>query len=153
MPEKSPPAYRWDVALAADPGHALTVEAAYPVLDSDGHMLLKDSDHKIVFAAAPGTGCTFTRGAPVTPAAGPVTVTKFPDGCTCTYSTWTGTGDQAWRWERKVNWGCKADHAEIDQRAALTADAVPAGCCPHRIPKTVRCHECAPAGIDAGKGM
>jgi hypothetical protein len=66
MPEKAPPAYRWDVALAADPGHALTVEAAYPVLDSDGHMLLKDSDHKIVFAAAPGTGCTFARGAPVT---------------------------------------------------------------------------------------
>ena len=61
MPEKTPPAYQWSVSLAAAPGPGFLVEAAYPVLADDGFMLLKDSDHKIVFAAAPGTGCTFMR--------------------------------------------------------------------------------------------
>jgi hypothetical protein len=41
-------------------GPPRVVEAAYPVIE-DGHMLLKDSAHKIVFAAAPGAGCTFQR--------------------------------------------------------------------------------------------
>lgn len=59
MPENKPPVYSWTVGLA-DSSTSFTVDAAYPVID-DGHMLLKDSDHKIVFAAAPGAGCTFTR--------------------------------------------------------------------------------------------
>jgi hypothetical protein len=52
------PAYKWTVTLAD--GSHFSVEAAYPVIE-DGHMLLKDSAHKIVFAAAPGVGGSFTR--------------------------------------------------------------------------------------------
>jgi hypothetical protein len=153
MPEKTPPAYSWAVSLAADPGHGFTVEAAYPVLADDGFMLLKDSDHKIVFAAAPKTGCTFTRGEPSAP--GPVSVTGgFPPGCACAYTGTWSSGVMAGRWERNVNWACKADHAEIDQLAVVTAESTPADCCPHRIPKTVRCHECSPViapGAQAGE--
>ena len=61
MPDSNPPpAYWWTVSLSD--GQRLLIEAAYPVID-DGHMLLKNSDHKIVFAAAPGSGCSLTRGA------------------------------------------------------------------------------------------
>ena len=58
MPQTTPPTYKWIVHLAD--GSHFPVEAAYPTID-DGHMLLKNSAGKIVFAAAPGTGCSFTR--------------------------------------------------------------------------------------------
>jgi len=120
-----PPSYRWSVSLAG--GSSFAVDAAYPVLDDNGHMLLKDPDHKIVFAAQPGTGCTFIRGAVATavpvPCTVPLTVTRFPEGCACTY---TYTSDltspvPAVRWARNINWGCKADHVEVDGTAVLTA--------------------------------
>jgi hypothetical protein len=80
MPENPPPAYRWTVSLSD--GQRFSVEAAYPVID-DGHMLLKDSAHKVVFAAAPGSGCSFTRAglatsAPDTPDG---RLAGKPDGC------------------------------------------------------------------------
>ena len=61
MPDKTPPVYKWAVSLAD--GTRFLVEAAYPVIE-DRCMALKDPGHKIVFAAGPGTGCTFMRGEP-----------------------------------------------------------------------------------------
>lgn len=128
MPDNPPPTYAWTVAYPG-PGSFLTVEAAYPVIE-DGCMLLKDSGHKIVFAAGPAAGCTFTRGSLVNPppAAAPalnLIPVKFPDGCLCTYSGTAhfGTGSPAMRWERTMNWSCKADHGMVDHLAVITADS------------------------------
>jgi hypothetical protein len=173
MPDNPPPAYRWAVNLADEPG-LRTVEAAYPVFD-DGHMILKDSAHKVVFAASPGTCCTFTReGLADVGSAPSVTFTGYPDGCLCTYSWEFGSWSPAGRMTRTRNWACKADHAEIDRTAVLAAGAHgdlaadnpppgtgfwPCGCpvegpkaearfapgsCPHGFPPTVRCHQCSP---------
>jgi hypothetical protein len=103
--ETAPRAYSWSVGLAGH-GTSFLVEAAYPVIDDKGHMLLKDSEHKIVFAAEPGTGCTFTRRALASASSGaavawahvpdgPVdcygAAVKLPGGCTYTYrGNWPG---------------------------------------------------------------
>ena len=65
MPDSKPPVYNWTVSVSGST--SFTVEAAYPVIDDKGHMLLKDAEHKIVFAAAPETGCTFTRAGLASP--------------------------------------------------------------------------------------
>lgn len=119
VPENPARDYAWAVTLAY--GVPFPVEAAYPVID-DGHLLLKDSAHKIVFAAAPGTGCTVRRGAP---AAGAVTVPldalNVPAGCACSYAWEYDGGTPGGRWTRNVGVRCKAsDHTEIDQRVALS---------------------------------
>jgi hypothetical protein len=51
--------YKWTVKHSGRTA-PLTVDAAYPVVE-DGHMVLKDADHKPVFMAEPGLGCTFER--------------------------------------------------------------------------------------------
>jgi hypothetical protein len=66
MPENNLTAYTWTVTLTD--GSRFSVDAVYPVIE-EGHMLLKDSAHKIVFAAAPGTGGSFTRQGPADSAA------------------------------------------------------------------------------------
>ena len=121
MPEKTPPTYKWAVSLAAE-SSSYTVEAAYPVVEIDGTMTLKDSGHKIVFMAASGTGCNFTRLCLAEP--GPVSVTGgFPVHCDCTYTGTWNSGVMAGRWARNVNGECDADHAEIDQSCVVTADS------------------------------
>lgn len=124
MPQTTPPTYSWAVMLGD--GSRFPVEAAYPTIE-DGHMLLKDSAHKIVFAAAPGIGCSFERRStapapPQTPTPA-ITLTKYPEGCFCTYSWEFGYWAPAGRMTRNVNWGCKADHADIDAYGALAADS------------------------------
>jgi hypothetical protein len=119
MPDNPPPAYRWTVSLTD--GQSFPVEAAYPVIE-DGHMLLKDPAHKIVFAAAPGTGCTFTRAGLADASPGPVSVTGgFPANCACTYTATWNSGVMTGRWARNINWACPADHTEIDRLAVVTA--------------------------------
>jgi hypothetical protein len=125
MPDNPPPAYWWAVSLPD--GQIFEVEAAYPVID-DGHMLLKDSFHKIVFAAAPGAGCSFRRVElmglrlrreveEARAAAEP-----YPDPP-------PGTGF----WPC----GCPVEGAEALRMFAP-------GSCPHGFPPTVRCHQCSP---------
>jgi hypothetical protein len=121
MPDNPPPAYWWTVSLSD--GQRLLIEAAYPVID-DGHMLLKNSDHKIVFAAAPGSGCSFNRGGRAD--ADPAADNPPP-----------GTGF----WPC----GCPVEGAKAKAQAA-------SGNCPHGFPPTVRCHECSPVTAPAGEG-
>jgi hypothetical protein len=56
-----PRTYKWSVTHSAGPA-AFEVDAAYSVIE-EGHMVLKDADHKPVFTAQPGMGCTFERKA------------------------------------------------------------------------------------------
>jgi len=86
MPDNPPPVYKWAVTLANATlgGSAFEIEAAYPVIEDTGHMVLKDAGHKPVFSAEPGLGCTFERRARVTdPAADnpPPGTGYWPCGC------------------------------------------------------------------------
>ena len=60
MPNNPPPVYKWNVTHSGGTV-SFDVEAAYPVIEDSGHMVLKDADHKPVFSAEPGLGCTFKR--------------------------------------------------------------------------------------------
>ena len=69
MAPNQPPVYKWAVAVGNSP--AFDVKASYPDAD-EGRMLLKDADGAVVFAAAHGVPCTFSRGDRVEAADGPV---------------------------------------------------------------------------------